>query len=71
MSEALFSHIDIDETRTHLPHGKPECVNTEAKEYEERISAVGGITLQLLGIGQNGHIGFNEPTSSLGSRTPR
>ncbi len=69
MSEALFSHIDIDETRTHLPHGKPDCVNTEANEYEERISAVGGITLQLLGIGQNGHIGFNEPTSSLGSRT--
>lgn len=69
MREALFRHIDIDEARTHLPNGKPNCVRAEAQAYEARISAVGGISLQLLGIGQNGHIGFNEPTSSLGSRT--
>jgi glucosamine-6-phosphate deaminase len=69
MREALFRHVDIDETRTHLPYGKPSCLQTEAEGYEARIASAGGISLQLLGIGKNGHIGFNEPTSSLGSRT--
>ncbi len=69
MRDALFSHIDIDEAHTHLPLGNADCVHQEARSYETRINTAGGISLQLLGIGQNGHIGFNEPTSSLGSRT--
>lgn len=69
MQEALFRHIDIDLARTHLPHGQPACLQTEADAYEAKIAEAGGISLQLLGIGRNGHIGFNEPTSSLGSRT--
>lgn len=69
MREALFRHIDVDMARTHLPHGNPDCLQEEAERYEALIAAAGGISLQLLGIGRNGHIGFNEPTSSLGSRT--
>jgi len=69
MREALFRHIDIDAARTHLPHGKPDCLQAEADRYEATIAEAGGISLQLLGIGRNGHIGFNEPTSSLSSRT--
>ncbi|MCB2129545.1 MAG: glucosamine-6-phosphate deaminase [Rhodobacteraceae bacterium] len=69
MRRALFDHVDIDLARTHLPRGDAADVHAEARAFEDRISAEGGISLQLLGIGQNGHIGFNEPTSSLGSRT--
>ncbi|WP_347313477.1 glucosamine-6-phosphate deaminase [Defluviimonas sp. SAOS-178_SWC] len=69
MREALFRHVDIDLRRTHLPRGDADDVHVEAESFEARIDAAGGISLQLLGIGQNGHIGFNEPTSSLGSRT--
>lgn len=63
MGRELFSRINIDLSRTYLP--ELGC----GIEYEKRIESVGGIDLQLLGIGQNGHIGFNEPSSSLGSRT--
>ncbi|WP_415182858.1 glucosamine-6-phosphate deaminase [Phaeovulum sp.] len=69
MQKALFDHIDIDPARTHLPHGDSADPTAEAARYEALIAATGGIDLQLLGIGQNGHIGFNEPTSSLASRT--
>jgi glucosamine-6-phosphate deaminase len=69
MREALFDQIDIDPARTCLPRGDAADPAAEAALYEQRIAAAGGIDLQLLGIGQNGHIGFNEPTSSLGSRT--
>ncbi|SFD35670.1 glucosamine-6-phosphate deaminase [Tropicimonas isoalkanivorans] len=69
MKEVLFSHVDIGESRTHLPLGNSPDVQAEAERYEAAIAAAGGLSLQLLGIGQNGHIGFNEPTSSLGSRT--
>lgn len=69
MRQALFDHIDIDPGRTHLPRGDAADPNAEAAAYEARIAAAGGIDLQLLGIGRNGHIGFNEPTSSLGSKT--
>jgi glucosamine-6-phosphate deaminase len=69
MREKLFDRINIDLCRTHLPRGDaPEPV-AEAEAYENRIALAGGIDLQLLGIGRNGHIGFNEPTSSLASRT--
>ena len=69
MREILFRHIDIDLAKTHLPRGDTGDVHAEADAFEQRITAAGGISFQLLGIGQNGHIGFNEPTSSLGSRT--
>ncbi|KZM49517.1 glucosamine-6-phosphate deaminase [Labrenzia sp. OB1] len=69
MREVLFRHIDIDPSRTHLPRG--DCADSvaEAARYEALIAASGGIDFQLVGIGQNGHIGFNEPTSSLNSLT--
>ncbi len=69
MDEILFSHIDIDLKRTFIPNGTAENPNEECKRYEELIALAGGIDFQLLGIGINGHIGFNEPLSSLASRT--
>jgi glucosamine-6-phosphate deaminase len=69
MHEALFAHVDIDPLNTHLPAGDSADPVAEAAAYEALIEARGGIDLQILGIGRNGHIGFNEPGSSLGSRT--
>lgn len=69
MVEAFFDRTDIDPRNAHLPRGDTQNPDTEAARYEARIADAGGIDLQLLGIGRNGHIGFNEPTSSLGSRT--
>jgi glucosamine-6-phosphate deaminase len=69
MREKLFDRIDIDLGRTHLPRGDAPDPVAEAEAYEDRIALAGGIDLQLLGVGRNGHIGFNEPTSSLASRS--
>ena len=69
MRESLFAHVDIDPGNTHLPAGDCADPAAEAGAYEALIQARGGIDLQILGIGRNGHIGFNEPGSSLGSRT--
>ncbi|MFT6659402.1 glucosamine-6-phosphate deaminase [Maritalea sp.] len=69
MNEQLFDHIDIDHKRTFVPNGIARNPNDECMRYEEMIALAGGIDLQLLGIGINGHIGFNEPLSSLASRT--
>jgi glucosamine-6-phosphate deaminase len=69
MAQALFGLTDIRPERTHLPRGDAADPAQEAELYEARIRAAGGIDLQLLGLGANGHIGFNEPTSSLASRT--
>ncbi len=69
MRENLFRHINIDPARTHVPDGTAADLQAECRAYEERIAAAGGIDLQLLGLGRNGHIGFNEPTGSLRSRT--
>lgn len=69
MNEQLFNHVDIDLSRTFVPNGIADNPNDECKRYEEMIALAGGIDLQLLGIGINGHIGFNEPLSSLSSRT--
>lgn len=69
MRENLFDGTDADAARIYLPRGDAPDPQQEADRYEAKIEAVGGIDLQLLGIGRNGHIGFNEPTSSLGSRT--
>ncbi len=69
MWENLFKHINIDPSRVHVPHGMADDVEEHCRWYEERIKKAGGIDLQVLGIGANGHIAFNEPGSSLGSRT--
>lgn len=69
MKNELFDHIDINSAHTHLPRGNSPDPVKEATDYERLIENHGGIDLQLLGIGENGHIGFNEPTSSLSSRT--
>jgi glucosamine-6-phosphate deaminase len=62
-------HIDIDSDRVYGPNGIADDIFTAAKEYDARITEAGPIDVQLLGIGANGHIGFNEPGSSLTSRT--
>jgi len=69
MDRNLFDHIDIDTAKTFVPDGAMARPQAAAQEYEHNIKVSGGIDVQLLGIGVNGHIGFNEPWSSLGSRT--
>jgi glucosamine-6-phosphate deaminase len=71
MKEQLFDHVDIPEGNYHLPDGttRPDRVADFARQYDQAIEAAGGLDLQLLGIGGNGHIGFNEPGSLINSRT--
>jgi glucosamine-6-phosphate deaminase len=69
MRENFFRHVNIDQRRTHVPDGTATDLHVECRDYEKRIADAGGIDLQLLGLGRNGHIGFNEPTGSLRSRT--
>ncbi len=69
MNDHLFQHINIKTGNTYLPDGTAKDLKAEARAYEEKIRACGGLDVQLLGIGQSGHIGFNEPLSSLMSRT--
>ncbi|WP_299796184.1 glucosamine-6-phosphate deaminase [uncultured Shewanella sp.] len=69
MNEQLFDHIDINKMQTHVPPGDAENPLEACQGYEQQIEAAGGIDIQLLGIGRNGHIGFNEPSSGLMSRT--
>lgn len=69
MHENLFRHIGIAEANIHIPDGNATDIPTFCAAYEQSIRDAGGIDLQILGIGTDGHIGFNEPTSSLASRT--
>ncbi len=69
MEENLFRRVGIDPGRTHLLDGMAADLVAEAEAYERKIRDAGGIDLQLLGIGESGHIGFNEPLSALMSRT--
>lgn len=69
MNENLFNHINIKIKNTHVPDGMAKNPEAHCKQYERAIKQAGGIDLQLLGIGANGHIGFNEPLSSYASRT--
>jgi glucosamine-6-phosphate deaminase len=69
MRENLFRHINISAKNIYIPDGMTSDVPAFCRRYEERIRKAGGIGLQLLGIGSDGHIGFNEPSSSLASRT--
>jgi glucosamine-6-phosphate deaminase len=67
----LFDHVDINPANIHIPNGevKKEDIKAHCLEYEKKIQAAGGIDLQILGIGNNGHIGFNEPGSGIYSKT--
>ena len=69
MNEHLFDKINIDKAKTHVPNGETENPDEECANYEKSIQAAGGIDLQILGIGQNGHIGFNEPEENLHAYT--
>ncbi len=71
MNEYLFSHIDINPANVHIPNGDIpiEYVENFCTEYEKKIELLGGIDIQILGIGRTGHIGFNEPGSWLSSKT--
>lgn len=69
MWSTLFDHVNVNPSRVHIPHGMADDVSEHCQWYERRIEEAGGIDLQILGIGANGHIAFNEPGSSLGSRT--
>jgi glucosamine-6-phosphate deaminase len=69
MNHHLFRKVNIDLHNTHLPDGLANDLEAECDHYEKLIQAAGGIDLQLLGIGNNGHLGFNEPLSAFNSRT--
>jgi len=71
MNENLFDHINVPKQNTHVPSGTSANHVAFCQWYEQRIRDTGGIDLQVLGIGSDGHIAFNEPGSSLGSRTRR
>lgn len=69
MQEQLFKHVDIKEENIHIPSGVAEDLEAECKRYEEQLKALGPVDLQILGVGVNGHIGFNEPGTDFSSRT--
>ncbi len=69
MHQHLFDHVNIPEGRTYLPDGTKEDSELECRRYEERIQSLGGVDLQLLGLGHNGHIGFNEPDDVFANET--
>ena len=65
MNDNLFDHINIDKERTNVLYGLAEDPDKECERYEQLIKDLGGIDIQVLGIGQNGHIAFNEPEENL------
>jgi glucosamine-6-phosphate deaminase len=69
MWDNLFSHINVVAANVHIPDGNAEDLHEACDDYEVEMDEHGGVDVQLLGIGSNGHLAFNEPGSSLGSRT--
>lgn len=69
MNDHLFQDINIPPEQTILPNATNSDCQKESEKYEERIESLGGIDLQILGLGENGHIGFNEPGTSFASKT--
>jgi glucosamine-6-phosphate deaminase len=69
MFEHLFNHINIPKKNVHIPNGLSDDINQEARNYETIIDEIGGVDFQLLGIGENGHIGFNEPGTPFDRKT--
>lgn len=69
MNEHLFRHINIKKKNCHLPDGMAENIEEECLRYDRLIEKLGGIDMQLLGLGENGHIGFNEPDEAFEQTT--
>ena len=69
MHQHLFDRVNIDPERTNVPNGMEPDAEKECGRYEELIRSLGGVDLQLLGIGHNGHIGFNEPGEAFEKET--
>ena len=69
MNENLFKHVNVKPENIHIPNGAAEDAKTECEEYDKHIDEHGGIDLQILGIGENGHIAFNEPAPKLECKT--
>ena len=69
MWEHLFNHIDVNKANVHIPDGTAPDLDAECVRYEQSIAAAGGLGLTFLGLGQNGHIGFNEPGTPFTWRT--
>lgn len=69
MKDNLFNHVNVDFAKLNIPNGDVTDVEKECSAYEEKIKNAGGIDLQLLGIGLNGHIGFNEPEEVFSTKT--
>lgn len=69
MDDNLFNHINIDKNNTFVPSGIAEDLENHCKEYDKMIDEAGGIDIQVLGIGENGHIAFNEPDEKLSNGT--
>jgi glucosamine-6-phosphate deaminase len=69
MQQHLFDHVDLDPKRAHIPNGKAPDLAAECARYERAIRHAGGLGITFLGLGRNGHIGFNEPGTPFESRT--
>ena len=69
MKQHLFDHVDLDPTHAHLPRGMANDLDAECARYENEIRDAGGLDLTFLGLGRNGHIGFNEPGTPFDART--
>lgn len=69
MNKNLFNHINVNMEKTFIPNGLAKDLEFECKEYDKKIMELGGIDIQLLGVGNNGHIAFNEPDDELYSET--
>jgi glucosamine-6-phosphate deaminase len=69
MKKHLFDHVDIDPKNAHIPNGVAADLDGECRNYESEIARAGGLRLTFLGLGRNGHIGFNEPGTPFDSRT--
>lgn len=69
MNEHLFKKVNIDLSKTFVPNGKEQDLDAECRRYDDLIASLGGIDMQLLGIGHNGHIGFNEPSEAFEKTT--
>lgn len=69
MFQNLFNHVDIQRDKVHIPNGNANNLQAECVQYEELIKNSGGIDIQVLGIGNNGHIAFNEPGTSFDAKT--
>ena len=65
MNTKLFDHVNVDKANTHVPNGSAEDAAAEAARYESFVRSLGGADIQILGIGRNGHIAFNEPAEAL------